>query len=1036
MQPGNGFSRGTPRLDGPFHRRTGQRSLIKSVLRPLGRVSAWARRLGWKRVILRSLSLGTLLGLCYFLFLWFTLPSLDSPGSLLADQSSIIVDRNGTELYRLFAAEDRTEISQNAISPFIKQAIVAIEDERFYQRGCMDVKALARAVLRLGQAGGASTLTRQLARNALNLQQDYVVNRKLKELILGCVLERKYSKDDLLALYLNWIPFGQSAYGVEQASKRFFGHSASGVSLAEAAVLASLPQRPTYFSPYGRNVRTRVSDDVLLGIRAGTIRSAADIPDDQVTIGLLGNTVGTGAALVYIGGRSDQVLKNMEEQHFITEKQRQGTIEELKSMTFAPARDNIRAPHFVLWVREQAEELLEDTSDKGILEQGGLTIETTLDWELQRIAEEAVASRSADTLKRFGAHNMALVAMDPRSREILSYVGNVAYNEGEHGMKVDMAQSPRQPGSSFKPFVYTAAFLQGYSPATVIYDVPTKFGTDEPQNFDGTFWGLTTIRRALAGSRNIPAIKGYFLAGEEEPILNLTSSIGVTTPRSRKEELRRTRPDFDYGWPLALGAAETPLIEMVEGYSTLADGGMYKPWSAIRRITRKLPDGREVLIYEAEESEGVQAVDPRIAYQITSILSDAPARPDDFWRQALTLPGFSAAAKTGTSNKCIERVRKDDPTSACRIRKPDNLWTIGFTPELAAGVWVGNANSAPLSDTADGLNVAAPVWREYMTKALQEMNAPQTSFKEPPGLVQMQVSLLSGELPTPCTPIHMRKSDLFLSDRAPATEDSACATLTVDKVTGLLASANCPAEARETRSFLVPKSLMAERWPEWQKSVLAWAVRAGTGSPLPLAPMEECDVSLTPERLIQPSVRFTFPADGQEVPYPSFQPKVSSKVGSRIKEISYTIDGKQVAKASAAPFKPVIRVPKSIDKDGSHVLHVTLTDTFFNTATDSVTIRFGEDTGAPDVSFLSPRDGLVVKNGTGLLLHVDATDNEGGIKYVEFYIDDLLLTRKPRDPFAFTYALIVTPGVHRLRAVATDLAGQTGEDSVEITVEP
>jgi membrane peptidoglycan carboxypeptidase len=979
--------------------------------------------------------IGGLLLTLYLGFLWLTLPNLEDPNSLFAAQSTIITDRNGIELYRVHGEQDRTVVPSEQISPYMKKAIVAIEDSRFYDRGCLDMRALARVIFLLGKRGGASTLTRQLARNALNLQNENIVNRKLKEVILGCQMESQFSKEELLTLYLNWIPFGQNAYGIEQASKRFFGISAKDLSVAQAAVLASLPQLPTYYSPYGRHVHTQVSEKVLQKIADGKITKASQISDDDVTIGLLGAMTGTGSKAVYVGGRADQVLFNMKSQGRITNDEYVQALADLRTLTFQASRDSIRAPHFVLWVRDQVERMYESTGNSGLVEQGGLVIETTLDWKLQQEAEKAVAKRADASLKQYGAHNIALVSMDPKTREVLAYVGNKNYSDMENSGKIDMAQVPRQPGSSFKPFVYATAFTQGYAPATVVYDVPTKFGSDQPQNYDGTFWGLTNIRKALGGSRNIPAIKGFFMAGGEENILDLVEKMGVVTPRAKKEEFNADGGKFDYGWPLALGAGETPLIEMVEGYSTFADSGLYKPVISIKKIT----NGKGVILFEAEKpSDNDEVMDPRIAYQITSILSDVSARPGEFWQAALSIPGYQAAAKTGTSNKCLER--KAGEGKPCQKRLPDNVWTMGYTPDLVTGVWVGNATSEALSPKADGLNVAAPIWKDYMTNALRQIKDAKKTFPVPDGIVTPQISLLSGELPTECTPISMRASDVFLRERAPTLPDPACTTVEVDKVTGLLASDSCPAEAREMRSFLVPKSVLADRWPTWEQGVQAWAAGlkvSATGSTtfaLAAVPTKQCDISLTPGRLVKPTVSLQYPQNGDTVPYPAFQPQFTASAGDSVKEVRIKIDGKEVAKETSAPFRPRVRVPASIKSSGSHTMEVIVVDNYFNEARATASFTFGEDTSAPDVEILSPGTGDSVSGN--LNIQARAEDTQGGIKYVEFYLDSTLLSRKPQEPFTFSYPLIsVSSGIHTVRVVATDASGLTGEDEVMVTVE-
>lgn len=1041
-------------------------------------MQALQRRLGW--LAGRSLGVGrptfllrvglTGIGLLvlYVLFLILTLPSIDEQTLLAAAQSTVITDRSGTELYRVFGEQDRTSVPDEQIPVTLKSAIIAIEDKRYFERGCIDIRALGRAVLSFGHAGGASTITRQLARNALNLQRENILSRKIKELILGCRLESRYSKTDLLALYLNWIPFGQNAYGVEQASHRYFGKSAKDLTLAESAVLASLPQLPTYYSPYGRHVHTTVSDDVRSAIIAGRITGTDQISDDDVTIGLLGTVVGSGSVKgatgakakaagapsgtqgnsLYVGGRADQVLRSMQDGGYIDDAERQKAVEELKTLTFRQTRENIRAPHFVLWAKDQIETLLADSPERGVLERGGITIQTTLDWRLQEVAEQVIAAHKEDVGRRFMASNVALVALDPTTREILAYVGNTDYGDETKEGKIDMAQVPRQPGSSFKPFVYAAAFGNGHGPATALYDVPTKFGDYAPQNFEGSFWGLLSARRALGASRNIPAVKAYFLGGQEDDILALAETMGIPSPKAHK-------PPKGYGAALAIGAAEVPLIEMVQGFATLADAGTVRPVNGILKVT----DSRGALLFSGEDAAiatpGTQAIDPRIAYELTSILSDVSARPNEYWKSVLSVPGTAAAAKTGTSNKCLEREEKpglDPSVAACLKRRPDNVWTLGYTPALVVGVWAGNATSEPLSEKADGLTVAAPIWRDFMAKAQKILKPAVTAFAMPEGIVQAQISLLSGELPTECTPVALRRSDIFLSENAPSKDDPACVQLEVDRVTGLLASDSCPAEAREVRSFLVPYNAAGRDFPQWDTDVAKWAgaqarenTRAGSGLtlfmagsggvlPLPLAPTTKCDIALTPGRTVKPTLTIAVPASGAAVSYPTFKPKLSYTVGSSVRQIEYFIDGKLTTTAVGAPFVPALRVPRSVEQDGMHTLRVVLTDRYYNTAAAEAFFTFASDRSGPDIRLTSPAAGTEVPAKSPLLIRAESADADDDVKFVEFFLDDLLLSRDASAPFELTYPANVAAGPHTVRAVATDLAGNTAEDSVTISV--
>lgn len=1041
----NGFSSRSllPQRRAPERRHAGNGGI-------LARMRTWLRggvhtvgTWGPKKTLWRGAGAFGVACVLYFAWIWVTLPDISDPRSLLATQSSVIVDRNGVELYRLYNEQDRTFVENDQIPENLKHAIVAIEDQRYYDRGCIDLQAVARAVFHFGQSGGASTLTRQLARNALNLQQENLLSRKLKEFVLGCELEHRYSKDDLLAMYLNWIPFGSNAYGVEQASEAYFSVHAKDLTLAQAAVLASLPQAPSYYNPYGKHVHTTANDAVTKQVMQGKITKASQISDNDVQIGLLGGTIGTGSTVVHVGGRTDQVLQNMQNLGYITETQRLQALSDLETMAFAPSRENIRAPHFVLWIKDQVQKLLPTGSDQDLLEQGGLRIETTLDWNLQQAAEDSVAFYRDSFAKLYNIHNIALTSIDPKTGEVLAYVGNSNYNDTTQDGKVDMVRSPRQPGSSFKPFVYAAAFEKGYGPATVIADVPTTFGGQNPQNFDGNFWGLLTARKALAGSRNIPAMKAFFLAGGEDNVLGMASRLGAPTPENTRDQMRQTNPDYSYGYPLAIGSAETPLLEMTDGYATFADGGVPHAPIALKRIT----DQNGAVLYEAKPEQNPQPViDPRIAYEITSILSDVSARPNDFWKQILSVPGYQTAAKTGTSNKCLETQANGD----CTKRLPDSLWTLGYTPGIVTGVWMGNSNGQPLFEKAESLSQAAPLWQNYMIKASKILKNVPTTFPEPSGITQLQVSTLSGQLPSDCTPINDRAPDIFLNENIPTQPDTACAMLTVDKVTGLLASDACPADAQDKEAFFVPQSVAADRWPGWQQGLTKWAqdqqkkwdadpaAHSGSLLPLPLAPTQECDPSLTPGRLEKPTVSIVFPAKNGTATYPAFHPVLQKTVGSGISEIDWSLDGKLVARwGSGSTFDDTITLPRSVKKDSSpHTLQVTLIDKYFNKATDSVTFTFADDKDNPTVQWSSPNDGATLRQGASVDLKADASDAGSGIKYVQFYLDDTLLSTRPDAPYELSYTVKETPGSHTLRAKAFDNAGNTAETTEEITVAP
>jgi hypothetical protein len=485
---------------------------------------------------------------------------------------------------------------------------------------------------------------------------------------------------------------------------------------------------------------------------------------------------------------------------------------------------------------------------------------------------------------------------------------------------------------------------------------------------------------------------------------------------------------------------------MVQGYATIADQGNFRPLRNILKITDK--DGN--IRYLPKDEPARQVLDERIAAQVTSVLSDAGARPNDYWKTILSVPGFDAAAKTGTSNKCLER----DTKKTCTIRRPESTWTIGYTPNLITGVWVGNATSQSLFEKADGLTTAAPIWHDFMVEAHRKLKNPLTAFTVPSRLTHPLISRLSGQLASGCTPIDLRVPDVFLEERTPALDDPACVLLSVDKLTGLLSSPACPADAVEQRPFFVPKSELPDRWPLWEQGVQEWAAKqmtiweatenhSGSLLPLPVAPTKECDPTLTPGRLNKPEVRLTSPLNGESVSFPVFTPTFKVTSVAPVKEVLFTVDGKQAGSFSESPFSGPIRVHRSISTEGTHVLAITVTDIYFNTATDSVSIGFGPKQGSSTpassaaasspIRLTEPKNGAFVPRGSVITLRAEAEDSSK-LAFVQFSIDGSPISTKLVAPFEILYPINVAPGPHTVKVLFRDSSGRESEDSASITV--
>jgi 1A family penicillin-binding protein len=600
------------------------------------------------KIFLYLCGLGVLTVVGIFIYFAKDLPSANSIDAKLIVQSTKIYDRSGEHLlYDVHGEEKRTVIPFNQIPDNVKFATIALEDQGFYTHHGVDPKSILRSalkdVVKGGAAQGGSTITQQFIKQTL-LTSEKTITRKIKELILAIELEQKYSKDEILAMYLNQIPYGSSAYGIEAAAQTFFGKSSKDLTLAEAALLASLPNAPTYYSPFGSHL------DAL-------------------------------------AGRKNSALQKMTDQGYITQDQ----ADEAKGVNIIseinPKQDNISAPHFVMYVKEY----LEQKYGEQAVEQGGLKVYTTLDWDKQQAAEKAVTDGAAKNVSQ-NASNAALVAMDPKTGQVLAMVGSKNYFDKSIDGQVNVALANRQPGSSFKPYVYLTAFTKGYTPETLLFDVPTNFSTDDgkeykPQNYDGKFHGPLQMKNSLAMSLNIPAVKTLYLAGVNDSI-NLAKGLGIKG---------LNEPDR-YGLSLVLGGGEVTLLDHVDAYGALAAGGIHRDKTVILKIQDK--DGSTLEEYK-NNNPGQRVVDEKYVAMLDYIMSTNEFRAPTFGdNNPFKFTDRPVAAKTGTTNEFRDG------------------WAMGFTPSIAVGVWAGNNNNTSMKSGADGIVVAAPIWRSFMNQVL------------------------------------------------------------------------------------------------------------------------------------------------------------------------------------------------------------------------------------------------------------------------------------------------------------------------------
>ncbi|MEK9186330.1 MAG: PBP1A family penicillin-binding protein [Patescibacteria group bacterium] len=611
-------------------------------------------------------------------------------------QSTKIYDRAGENLlYEIHGEEKRTVIPFEEIPEKIKQATIAIEDANFYNHSALDPRSILRALLvnlsrgRVSQGG--STITQQLAKNAF-LSPDRTITRKIKELILAILLEKRYTKDEILNLYLNQIPYGSNAYGVEAASQTYFKKPAKDLNLAEAALLASLPKAPSYYSPWGSHF-----DELIV--------------------------------------RKNNALDQMEKLGYISEAEKNRAKKHI--FQFTQSNTGIKAPHFVIAVQEH----LNKQYGEEFVRTAGLEVVTTLDWPMQELAEKVVSEGVKRNEELYKGTNAALVAEDASTGQVLALVGSRDYfDEVIQGNFNVATQGLRQPGSAIKPFVYLTAFQKGFTPDTVLFDVPTEFVSNEencpsivkpkipehdqslipqeeqdncyhPQNFDEIFRGPITLRNALAQSINVPAVKALYLSGIDN-VLEVVKNLGINTLTERSR----------YGLSLVLGGGEVKLVELVNAYSALAQEGVSRQQTMVLKVTDQ--SGK---ILEEYRDNSNQVIEPQYARLINDILSDVKARSPLF-QNSLNLtvyPNHEVALKTGTTNDYRD------------------AWAIGYTPSLVVGVWAGNNDNQPMQKKGGSILAAVPIWNSFLSEVLK--NRPGEAFSKPEPIF-VDKPILKGEV--------------------------------------------------------------------------------------------------------------------------------------------------------------------------------------------------------------------------------------------------------------------------------------------------
>ncbi len=811
---------------------------------------------------------------------------LPDPNRLLErsfELSTRFYDRNDKLLYEVFGDKNRSLVNIADVSQDVVHATLATEDADFYFHNGFSLRGMARAAKNSifgGELQGGSTLTQQVIKNSL-LTSERTLPRKIKEFILSLQLENKYSKEQIIQMYLNESPYGGQNYGVLSAAKIYFNKTPKDLSLAESAYLAGLPQRPSYYSNFGTN-------------------PAAGIERKNYVLYLMHERGWFGPD----GKR-----------YFISDDDYNKAKSE--ALSFQQFDRPFSAPHFVLYTKQ----VLVDMFGEDVVERGGLQVKTSLDMDVQNSAEKIV-QEEVDKAHSLNVYNGAMVALDPKTGQIIAMVGSKGYNlksepEGcisggtdEGSCKFDpyvnVATSLRQPGSSIKPITYATMLGQGYTASFPFLDVPTRFQGSSPDkpyipvNYDGTFRGVVSLRRSLANSLNIPAVKALKIVGIDN-MIDTAEKMGISTFTDRQR----------YGLALTLGGGETKLLELTGAFNVFAAKGIYRRPSSIIEVK----DSQGNVIYKNLDNQGNQVISPEVSYVISDILSDDGARSDVFGPGSLlNIKGHTVAVKTGTT---------DD--------KRDN-YAIGFTPSLTVGVWVGNSNNEKMNPyVASGITGATPIWNRFFTEYLKDK--PAEKFDTPETVKKITVDRLTGMLPESESET---RSEWFVKGSEPTAKSNWYKRIEVCKVDGRVANDGCrDAHQTEVKTFI---KINAEL-PEWQYGADAWVKENYTKDDKYFPPQMISRLEFDGDEVKnkdEVAVGIVDLKDGDSVLL-DFRLNVEVSAYEDIDRVNFYMDGDKMGDDKSLPYG--FNFNLGADKIGKHDFEVTVTDEKGNKGTKKIELN-------------------------------------------------------------------------------------------------
>lgn len=906
-------------------------------------------------------------GVWFYLNVIKQLPDISDIENAVFSEASVIVDKNWVELYKLFE-ENRKYISYDDISDNFVHAIVAIEDQRYWENPWVDWKWTLRSAITNIRSnelrGWWSTITQQVIKNIL-LTPEKKYTRKFKEIILALKLVN-YVRDDIsathqdlskkevdrkmkekiLELYSNYIFLWNNTYGIETASNTYFNVSADELTVLQWAILASLPKAPSTYDPYSEN-RWLLMGEMIIEADTNSLESSIEITeelsaavmddmkrkiseatfwsrDDTWVISFLDGLLttdfeweGITYQVTYNIWRKDLVLARMYDEKYITEDQLKKALIDWMEFEFWRNSIEIKAPHFVFWVIDE----LQKKYDQDILRTGWLTITTTLDYEIQKLAEESMEENEGH-YDVYQAVNSSLIYLDSHTWDVLAYVWSRDYNNDDIDGQVDMVRAARQPWSIIKPFVYGLWFMNvKLTLDSPIYDVKMKIGSYEPQNADGKFNWLTTLKQALAASRNIPAIKMFMSAGGEQSMKNFLASLWLNGLIMDRDH---------YGYALSLWAAETPMLEMANAYAHLS--ATWKPAHINPILEVRASD--EALLYSKEIELQEEVVPGWVAYLMWKILSDKTNFPQD-WRANFTVPGIEVATKSGTSN--IE-------TSTWE-KLPRDGWLATYTPSKVLLLRSGNTDGSAMRRDAYGWWLNSPTWKSFMTKLKNQQYIQNESMQET-WVKQVSVSKISGKLASVDTPLVFMKQSLWYINSLPTEYDSHISSYEIDTLCDGKPTDLTPEASLGTAWYLRPESIMPNGYDQddimtrWRNGWLESFSSENVIYTLSF-PEEECEERALIEELWEISLNLMEPKEGQSVTR-SFSLWHQTKSPFVVTDMKLSLDDIELTTISYNKETPLVDIqdiviPDSIE-DGTYIFKAEIFDDKWYSDSKSVKI--------------------------------------------------------------------------------------------------